>query len=497
MKNMNIKLVILLTLVFLPALITAQHRGDNLSFQGFFHQTEPGVRAMAMGGAYLASTGDAASIFYNSAGLSDIESFTFSISGNSHSQIWRENQDYRPNRIYWTMAFYLEGLYIPDPANNGLNDYEIVAEDTNYVVAEPPLGLEPYSEEAADWQKQLDKIGLNNVVLAYPFSIAEQKFVISAAYRYNRILDYDRNITYLDPHIGFDAYGIMPRVVTGVDTFSWSRFTRDRSGDMTSIAGALAYELNDNLKLGVGVSSMTGSSNDYQALERVGTFEIEANNVFRFTYDTVDAYSAGTSDFNALQFDLGVIYKFERISFALNYKLPYTMTRDWNYTDTFSDTAGTNTASISGKDEVEIPGTFSFGVRITPIDWFTFALDYQSTPYSKTKYNYSWENDTAREQVDQSILKFGAEFRVADYLSLMAGYRDIPATFVPDGAAIKDRGPSAKGYTFGASVFLDKFGRIDIAYEYRRLRYYDSYFSNTNYVTESMNAWSAAYSFSL
>ena len=104
MKNLDIKLVFAFILILIPAIVFSQHRGDNLSLQGFFHQTEPGVKAMAMGGAFLAATGDPSSIFYNTAGLSEINSFTFSIAGNSHSQIWRENQDYRPNRIYWTMS---------------------------------------------------------------------------------------------------------------------------------------------------------------------------------------------------------------------------------------------------------------------------------------------------------------------------------------------------------------------------------------------------------
>lgn len=496
MKNQNKISGLALLIILIPLVAFAQHRGDNLSFQGFSHQTEPGVKAMAMGGAYLATTGDASSIFYNAAGLSEINSLTFSIAGNSQTQLWRENQDYRPNRIYWTMAFYLEGLYVPDPANNGIDDY-ILAQDTNYVIQEPITGLEPFSEEAANWQKQLDKIGLNNVVLAFPFSISDQKFVISGAYRYNQILDFDRNDTYLDPHIGFDAYGPVTRVVTGVDTFSWSRFTRDRSGDMTSLIGALAYDLNENLKFGLGVSYLSGTSNDYQALERVGYFEIEANNVFRFTYDTVNTFVSGTSDFSSMQFDLGAIYKFDRVSFALHYRLPYTMTRDWKNTETLVDTLGTNTQNSSGKDDIDLPGTLSLGVRFAPINWFTFAIDYQFTPYGNTKFKYSWENDTQRDWVDQHVFKFGMEIRTGEIVSFMAGYRDIPATFVPDGSAIKESGPSAKGYTLGASVNLNKFGRIDIAYEYRRLRYYDSYYSNTNYVTESMNVWALAYSYSL
>jgi hypothetical protein len=496
MKLQKLFSVFTFILILYPHILPAQNRGNNLSFQGFFHQTEPGVKAMAMGGAYLANTGDAVSVFYNPAGISELTGLSFSIAGNSHAQLWRENQDYRPNRIYWTMAFYFEGLYVPDPANNGVDDY-ILAQDTNYVIQDPVTGLEPYSEEAADWQKQLDKIGLNNVVLAYPFAFAGQKFAIGAAYRYHRILDFDRNDSYLDPHIGYDEYGVMPRVVTGVDTFSWSRFTRDREGDMTSLNGALTYEFNENLKIGLGASYRTGESTDFQSLERVGYFEIESNNVFRFSYDTVNTYISGSSEFSAMQMDLGIIYKFDRVSFGVTYKLPYTMTREWKNTETFSDTSGTTTNNLSGKDEIELPGTLSIGARFTPVEWFTFAADYQFTPYSKAKFNYSWENDTQREWVDQHILKFGTELRVWDFLSFMAGYRDVPATFVPDGAAIKDSGPSAKGYTLGASINLNKFGRIDLAYEYRRLRYYDSYFSNTNYVTESMNVLALGYSLSL
>ena len=406
MNKLNTKFVFVLIIILIPVIVFAQHRGDNLSFQGFLHQTEPGVKAMAMGGAYLATTGDASSIFYNTAGLSEINSFTFSLSANSQTQFWRENQDYRPNRIYWTMTFYLEGLYVPDPANNGEYDY-LLAQDTNYVIQLPETGLEPYSEEAADWQKELDKIGLNNIVLAYPLTISKQKFVISAAYRYNRILDFDRNDTYLDPHIGYDAYGIMPRVVTGVDTFSWSRFTRDRNGDMTSVIGALAYDLNENLKFGLGVTYLTGNSKDYQALERVGYFEIEANNKFRFSYDTVNTYASGSSDFNALQVDIGAIYKFDRVSFALNFKLPYTMTREWNYTNTFADTSGTNTVNTSGKDDIEFPGTYAFGARFTPIDWFTFAVDYQFTPYSKTKFKYSIDDfEVSLERIERELSVF-------------------------------------------------------------------------------------------
>jgi len=54
--------------------------------------------------------------------------------------------------------------------------------------------------------------------------------------------------------------------------------------------------------------------------------------------------------------------------------------------------------------------------------------------------------------------------------------------FIPDGAAIQTSGPSAKSYTFGLGLNTD-FGQLNVAYEIRTLRYYDSYYSNTNYNT--------------
>ena len=61
--------------------------------------------------------------------------------------------------------------------------------------------------------------------------------------------------------------------------------------------------------------------------------------------------------------------------------------------------------------------------------------------------------------------------------------QSIPQTFIPDGAAIKDKGPDANSYSVGASINLF-FGRIDLAYQLKVLKYYDSYFSNTNYAFE-------------
>ncbi len=115
--------------------IFSQHRGDNLSFQGFDQINGNGVKVEAMGGANLALFGDVSAIFNNPAGLSGISGYQISLSANSYEKNWRENQDYRPNRQFATLPFYLEGYYTPDPKNNGKFDNQTFFTDSNYAVS--------------------------------------------------------------------------------------------------------------------------------------------------------------------------------------------------------------------------------------------------------------------------------------------------------------------------------------------------------------------------
>ncbi len=476
----------MIILFFLPNFITAQHRGDNLAFQGLPQNNSIGVKAIAIGSAFTSRSGDINSLFYNPAGLAEIEDLQVSIGANRYSKMWRENQVYRPNRMFWTMAFYLEGLYTPDPKNNGKWDYEL-AQDSAYIVTPPDLGLEPFSEEAADWQRKVNDFGLNNIAAAYPVSISGHKFVISAAYSRNVFLDFDRNDTYLDPHIGYDAYGVVERVVTDTVRFSWSRFTRKRDGHVQNFTAGLAYNVNEHIKVGLSLNFLNGKTTDFQSLNRVGYFDIAKDNRFRFSYDTLDVAISGDSKFKATNFNLGAVVKLERLSLGFNVRSPYNLDRDWSYDISTTDTSDSLPSSESGTHIFEIPASFSVGASITPVDQFTFSLDYQFTNYSEAQAKLILSDSTVKNFPDQSEIRCGVEYRPFNFLSLLAGYRYTTEMFVPDGAAIKDRGPAVTSYTLGASIKLFHTGRLDIAYDMRRLKYYDSYFSNTNYAFESFN----------
>ena len=352
-----------LSILLFTGTLFSQHRGDNLAFQGWTEDNNNGIKAIAMGRAYTSVSGDLNSLFWNPAGLIGISGPQFSIAANTYDRVWRENQDYRPNRQFVNLAFYLDGLYTADPINNGRFDNEIFFDTTqNYIVREPQLGLDPFSEEAADWQVESNGVVFNNIAGAYPFEISGQEFVISAAYAtQNVILDYDRNQTYLDPHIGSDEYGaVIERITSAEDSVRvhWSDFNRQREGNLTNIVFALGYKIIENLTVGLRTNIYSSSVDESQQITQIGYFDLLGGpNRFKFSYDSVDTKTTGSSDFSAVAFTLGSIFQISSFSLGLEFGLPYTVTRGWNAsttTDSLSVLKSFNTTS-SGTDELSIP----------------------------------------------------------------------------------------------------------------------------------------------
>ncbi|MEZ4746242.1 MAG: outer membrane protein transport protein [Calditrichia bacterium] len=504
---MNKQVFIVLATLLVTVSLFAQRRGDQLAFQGLATPQDVGVKAMAMGGATTALSGDLGNLFRNPAGLAGITSLQLSIGSISQSRSWQENQEYRPNRIYQTLPFYLEGLYTPEARYNGMWDHELAGtlgfDSVTYEIREPDMGLDPFSDEAADWKQKLSESGLNNVMAAMPFALGGRQLVVAAGYSQNILIDdFDRNDTYLDPHIGFNLYG-NPPVGTTTDTvsFNWHRFLRERDGNVTNINGAVAVQAFKMLELGVAVNVMSAETDDRQLLDKVGYFDLVGNNKFRFSYDTLTTQTTGKSDFSATRFDLGMLLKFQRFNVGAKIGLPYTIARDWQLSSTnttVNNGIGTaTTTNSSGTDEIDVPATFQLGLSVTPVDNFTFAMDIDIAPYGDADYRMTSQpmDSLFQKWADYRALRFGIEYRATEFLSVMGGYRSLPVTFVPDGAAFDDEGPASDSYSFGASLKLWNLGRIDAAYEWRRLRYHDSYYSNTNYVQESLNNFYLGYAY--
>ena len=140
--------------------------------------------------------------------------------------------------------------------------------------------------------------------------------------------------------------------------------------------------------------------------------------------------------------------------------------------------------------------TYAIGISFNPIDDLTIAFDLEKGNYSKAEFNLANPDSTINNWADQTIIRFGAEYQLLDYVTLLAGYRNKTELFIPDGSAVKDRGPNAKTYSFGLSFDLN-IARFDFAYELRDMTYYDSYFSNTNYNTQTYSNLLLGCTFSL
>jgi len=500
-NNLKVLVLFLIISIALVTNVNAQHRGDALSFQGLNENNAIGVKAAAMGGADVAHTGDLSSIFSNPAGLSQIDRIKISVSTNSFQKKWWENQDYRPNRQFTNLSFILDGLYTPNKENNGKWDYDAFFDDSTYIVRDPKLGLDPYSEDAAIWSKKESDFVLNNIAFAVPLKISEYSFVVSAAYsQKNNILDYDRNTTYLDPHIGSNGYGpIEERVTSAEDTVhvNWSDYTRAKNGDIKQMTFNISSEVIENLNLGIGVNILSGQSDDFYALNKVGYFDlIGGANSFKFSYDTLNTSVSGTSEYSGMNFTLGLIYQIGQFNLGFKLNTPYTLERKWNYKYSTATTDTSFFNNLNGTDKVDLPVSFAFGLSVKPLENFRVAFDLEKANYSKAEFNISTSDSLSSSWANQTIIRFGIEYNVYDFMTILAGFRNKTALFVPDGAAITENGPNNTTYTAGLS-FDTNYGRFDFAYEMSSMRYFDSYFSNTNYNSVTRSNFLLGYTLTL
>lgn len=471
--------------------VCAQHRGDNLAFQGLSPIDNPLLSGVGLNGAFSSNAGDVRNAFLNPAGLAAIDGMQFYLSGGTNGRLIQENQRYRPNRLFVTLPYYLEGLYVPDPAQNGSFDHEIAA-DTSYHVEWPDLGLDPFSEEAADWQEEGTNNGLHSIALAIPVKLGNRQITLGAAY-YKRsgLLDYDRNATYLIPHPGYSLYNDIERV-NGVDTvqIDWYNFERRRTGNIHDISLIVAAEVSERLDLGLSITTSLGSTDDELSLDKVGWFRMYKEQRFRFSYDTLATITTGTSNFSSIEIRVGGLFKLNNFNIAFSASLPRTITRKWDYTTTVT---ALGDASAAGEDKVVLPSNLALGVSFYPSDKFTFYMDLRKFSTGSGEYTPAVEDSLGLRWVDSGTLDFGGIYHLASNIDLRAGYHYNTAVFAPDGAAHRDEGPPTHCYSLGADLEIGSIGKAFITWSTGRLKYHDSYYSNTNYALEETQSLTIGY----
>lgn len=503
---MNIKhILVKITLIYFficafTGVNYSQRRGDDLVFQGLQNWTTTGIRSAAMGGVGISKYKDADFVTNNPAAMLAIKSLQFSFSFKNNDYANWENQDYRPNRQFATLPFYLDKLYTPDPKNNGKWDYDAFFSDSNYIVSDPVLGKDPFGEEASDWQYKKQKFAFENISIALPFNLFNTEFAAAVLYSSGNVYDYDRNETFLDPHIGYSGYGGLPeRVVAAGDTvnMNWYEYTRKRDGNLSTVTIALGAKISDFLKIGISSNFVSGESDDAVSFDKIGIFKlIGGSNKFKFSYDSLTTNLTGISKYSANYFTFGSIFTIDKINIGLKIKTPLTFTREYNLQQKNQKKNENKTTDYTGEDKAEYPMEIGVGISFTPVDEFNIAFDYEIKPYSKTKYSITSPGGYFQNIPDQKVVKIGAAYEVFDFVTIMAGFRNETGLFIPDGAADIKNGPNVKSYNLGLDIPLP-YGRISMAYEYVLLKYYDSYFSNTNYNTHRIQNIRFGYSYYL
>ena len=478
----------------------AQHRGDQFFYQGTDIPNSEGTRSLAMGGAFTAMTGDINSIFYNPAGLAEINKITMTYYGDRDFNLWREYQEYRPTTYFGTLSLFLEGLIRIGSYNDGVYDY-IAYRDSAYVITNPKMGVDPFSKEAADWQTSRVDYNPVNAAIAIPLNGFIPGLVFAASYNQNKVADFDRNNTYLAPNPGYTFYGSLPLANGfGTQNVQWYRYNRIRNGDLNTLHFALSYKVNENLQIGIGAKYLWGNSNDYLGLNHYATISLVNQNSYLISLQKGLDTTVGTSKFTSLTTTLGIIASYSRFHLGISLNLPYTFTRDWSYTRNNRYQLANNkdtivTTSPAGRDKLKMPVSFTIGLNYEATKNLTLASDVEVVPYGSADFVLAQVDTFFQGWVNQVIWRVGLEYRPSKLLSLSAGYRVIPTSYVPDGAAIHDKGSVATSYTMGFGLNF-YFGRFDFVYEFYNLKYYDSYYSNTNYNTQLSNRLTIGYTYS-
>lgn len=477
--------------------VSAQHNGDPLLYQGLTDQNSVSVNGGALGNAYVSRSNDLNALFYNAAGLANIQSIQISVSSQYRNQLIRDNENFYPGSGYVGTSLYLEHLLIPDTAWNNIWDdslKSIVYDSLGNPIGKnwwdadkikhPVQGADEYSEEAADHQKESHNIAFNHIAIAVPFQLFGKNIVAAASYnRQYDVSDYDWNGAYLDPHWG--SSDLIQDTVGAIVRSNWSVFTRERTGGLYAFTGAIALQWNEYIHLGARLNLLSGKTTDEQSLDRIGYFRFKHGQTrWSFSYDTNNLWTKGSSDFSSANLSLGALLISKNFSLGLNIQLPYTLERKWVYSTQITDTSGTVTSSGSGVDKVEMPAIYTMGLSIKAANGLTFSFDYEIAPYSNARYNLAPNNPDLltiyTKWVDQISLRFGAEYEITDDIAIRGGYQSQGATFIGNGVAVRDEGAPIESYSCGASVKI-LHGRFDAAYTLSQLKYYDVYMTNRNY----------------
>ena len=480
--------VFFLLLLSLPGFLsiresTAQGMGQALAFQGLPGQMNRSVKAVALGGAYIAQADGINAIFYNPAGLVGATQMQLSLSYNRYFRKSYERQQFGPQGGSWgILELIFAGYYTPHPEDDGIPSNRISYDLSEF--RKPEVGVEYFSEKYAQWINSSTGSGLNNVAVAVPARFLKRDVVLGFAYANQTVYDFDRN----NHILGIDGKTDARRRPLNND---WYKYLRNRSGTLHLAAAAVAYRLNARSFLGARLQYLSGKTDDFLLKNRFAHYDILTTvNVYTLWHDHDTLRVAGESNYHSLQLNLGGIYQTKEIAVGAAVAFPFTLKRDYSYhrrvVRALSDSSLAVTASdSSGFVKMRVPFSATFGFSVRPTQKFVISFDYEMNFYKRASYQFSNQDTTFFfwKWPNQFNVHFGLEYKPFSFLSLMAGYVYKQELIRPwDHFRMDVQAPTSDVYTAGISLKLP-LGILDAAFVYNVFHYIDYYDFHKDYST--------------
>lgn len=417
------------TLFLMPHAVNAQ---EEIFFLG--EELGVGSRAMGMGGAYVGVSDDYSAIYWNPAGLGQIQRMEVNV-GFSHNKF----------------------------VNN-----------TSF------LGVE---SKAEDTFSRLNSLG---IVIPVPTYQGSMVFGVG----YNKVRDFDNRFEIEGYNEEWAAYPDFfyqtaeDFQVTNVTDNIYQKQTILEQGSLNHFSFAGSVELQQDFYLGATVNFVSGKDdyamqfsehdiynfhNVYQEYDENGNENISDLDKFEYRQSIV-------SDFKAVNFKLGALYRFGRmlrigatVEPPTTYKIKENWSDSWDEYFDNGDQFSIEEESGSTTYKIKTPYSFNFGASLKLLNFlFTAGADFQDWSNAQFVTDPPIEGDTktevnARIQNDfKAITKYrlGAEMYVPIVRAkVRAGYYKDPTPY-----RYADVRPDKEFYTAGASLMLDKQVMVDLSY---------------------------------
>lgn len=469
--------------------MAAQGTSTPLTLQGLDQTVITDVRSLGMGGAVTAAGNNASVLFSNPAGLAAVRNLEIRVSGGFGSMLQRQTQKWVPNRYFTGLSLMMEDSW-GDIKSPMLNDTTPVTDPWEQL-------QKPFDTMGPNWSRHTSSASPLAIAAAFPIITGELTVVggIGAALAAD-LTYYFQNNNVTDPLLGRYRPTPIPELQP-TDTLRarWYRSTISREGEIWGITPAIGFSYGA-FSGGFSATYLTGSSDDLETRLDRG-FLTFLYNRFR-VQDTVRYRSttSGTSEYSGIGVTAGFRIAQPTYTIGVSFKLPFTLER--KYTTAFSSVEEvvlvsqrynpsrtsdslrtTNVQStVTGKDEIAYPLSYTIGVMLRPFERWTFAFDVESRRLNFAEVKKG-NAPAVKPWLSAPSFSLGAEYIPETWIALRCGYYEASQVFEPEGAAIIGEPVMRSAYTLGTGITEGDI-TLDLAYEYSSLRYQDVWQSNIN-----------------